>query len=149
MKLFIQIPCFNEEKTLPEVVRDLPRQIDGIDEIEVMIVDDGSSDKTIEVARRLGIRHIVEHGSNRGLAMAFRHGSGDNRAHDTNTAPTGKDPRASSCMMDGHAVSKTYAEYKNTKLPTGTPSTFGEANTSFSPCFFTGYNLEELGAAVE
>ena len=82
-------------------------------------------------------------------SMAFRHGSGDNRAHDTNTAPTGKDPRASSCMMDGHAVSKTYAEYKNTKLPTGTPSTFGEANTSFSPCFFTGYNLEELGAAVE
>ena len=74
MKLFIQIPCFNEEKTLPEVIRDLPRQIDGIDEIEVMIVDDGSTDKTIEVARSLGIKHIVEHGSNRGLAMAFRHG---------------------------------------------------------------------------
>ncbi len=81
MKLFIQIPCYNEEKTLPEVVRDLPKKIDGIDEIEIMIVDDGSSDKTIEVARSLGIRHIVEHGSNRGLAMAFRHGSEYALAH--------------------------------------------------------------------
>ena len=81
MKLFIQIPCYNEEKTLPEVVRDLPKQIDGIDEIEIMIVDDGSTDKTIEVARSLGIRHIVEHGSNRGLAMAFRHGSEYALAH--------------------------------------------------------------------
>ena len=81
MKLFIQIPCYNEEKTLPDVVRDLPKHIDGIDEIEIMIVDDGSSDKTIEVARSLGIRHIVEHGSNRGLAMAFRHGSEYALAH--------------------------------------------------------------------
>ena len=81
MKLFIQIPCYNEEKTLPDVIRDLPKQIDGIDEIEIMIVDDGSSDRTIEVARSLGIRHIVEHGSNRGLAMAFRHGSEYALAH--------------------------------------------------------------------
>ena len=81
MKLFIQIPCFNEEKTLPNVIRDLPKQIDGIDEIEIMIVDDGSTDKTIEVARSLGIRHIVEHGSNRGLAMTFRHGSEYALAH--------------------------------------------------------------------
>lgn len=81
MKLFIQIPCFNEEKTLPEVIRDLPKQIDGIDEIEVMIVDDGSSDKTVEVARSLGVKHIVEHGSNRGLAAAFRHGSEYALAH--------------------------------------------------------------------
>ena len=82
-------------------------------------------------------------------SMAFRHGSGDNRAHDTNTAPTGKNPRASSIMMDGHAVNKSYTEYKNMKLPTGTLSSFGGATTSFSPCFFTGYNLEELGAAVQ
>ena len=81
MKLFIQIPCFNEEKTLPEVIRDLPKKIDGIDEIEVMIVDDGSSDRTVEVARSLGVRHIVEHGSNRGLATAFRHGSEYALAH--------------------------------------------------------------------
>ena len=81
MKLFIQIPCYNEEKTLPEVIRDLPKRIDGIDEIEIMIVDDGSTDKTIEVARSLGVKHIVEHGSNRGLAMAFRHGSEYALAH--------------------------------------------------------------------
>ena len=81
MKLFIQIPCYNEEKTLPDVIRDLPAQIDGIDEIEVMIVDDGSSDRTIEVARSLGVKHIVAHGSNRGLAAAFRHGSEYALAH--------------------------------------------------------------------
>ena len=81
MKLFIQIPCFNEEKTLPEVIRDLPKQIDGIDEIEIMIVDDGSSDRTVEVTRSLGVRHIVQHGSNRGLAAAFRHGSEYALAH--------------------------------------------------------------------
>jgi len=74
MKLFIQIPCFNEEKTLPDVLRDLPKQIDGIDEIEVMIVDDGSTDRTVETARRLGVRHIVRHANNRGLATAFRSG---------------------------------------------------------------------------
>ena len=75
MKLFVQIPCFNEEKTLPDVVRDIPASIDGIDQIEIMIVDDGSTDKTIEVARSLGIRHIVSLGSNRGLATAFKRGT--------------------------------------------------------------------------
>lgn len=81
MKLFIQIPCYNEEKTLPDVIRDLPAHIDGIDAIEVMIVDDGSTDNTVAVARGLGIRHIVRHGSNRGLAAAFRHGSAYALAH--------------------------------------------------------------------
>lgn len=74
MKLFIQIPCFNEEKTLPDVIRDLPREIPGIDEIEYMIIDDGSTDNTVEVARSLNIRHIVEHKTNRGLAVSFRDG---------------------------------------------------------------------------
>lgn len=74
MKLFIQIPCFNEEKTLPDVIRDLPTHIDGIEQIEIMIVDDGSSDKTIEVAKSLGVKHIIEQGTNRGLATAFRRG---------------------------------------------------------------------------
>jgi len=74
MRLFIQIPCYNEEKTLPEVIRDLPTRIDGIDEIEVLIIDDGSSDATVEVARNLGLRHIVTLGSNRGLATTFRIG---------------------------------------------------------------------------
>jgi glycosyltransferase involved in cell wall biosynthesis len=75
MNLFIQIPCFNEEKTLPDVVRDIPKTISGIDQIEIMIVDDGSTDKTIEIARSLGIRHIVALGTNRGLATAFKRGT--------------------------------------------------------------------------
>lgn len=74
MKLFIQIPCYNEASTLPAVVRDLPKTVPGITEIEVMIVDDGSTDDTVAVARQLGIRHIVALGSNRGLATAFRRG---------------------------------------------------------------------------
>lgn len=74
MKLIIQIPCYNEEATLPEVIDDLPEQIDGIDAIEYMIIDDGSSDKTVEVAKKLGVHHILELGSNHGLAKAFTKG---------------------------------------------------------------------------
>ncbi len=74
MKLIIQIPCFNEEKTLPEVVRDLPKEVPGVDVVEYMIIDDGSSDRTIEVARELGVHHVLELGSNRGLATAFSRG---------------------------------------------------------------------------
>jgi len=74
MKCFIQIPCYNEEKTLPSVVADLPKSIPGIDELELMIIDDGSTDRTVETARSLGIRHIVCHNTNRGLAAAFRSG---------------------------------------------------------------------------
>ena len=81
MKLIIQIPCYNEEKTLAETVADLPREILGIDVIEVMIVDDGSSDKTVEVAKSLKVDHIVSLGSNRGLAAAFRRGSEYALAH--------------------------------------------------------------------
>ena len=60
MKLIINIPCFNEEKTLPLVLNELPKAIDGIDEIEVQIVDDGSSDGTIRVAEAAGCR-IIRH----------------------------------------------------------------------------------------
>ena len=74
MRLFIQIPCFNEETTLSQTLADLPTHIDGIDEIEVMVVDDGSTDRTVEVAREHGVRHIVSHGTNRGLAAAFSSG---------------------------------------------------------------------------
>lgn len=81
MKLFIQVPCYNEEKTLPEVIRDLPKSIVGIDEIEYLVVDDGSTDRTIEVARNLGVRHIVEHTTNRGLAASFRDGVAYALAH--------------------------------------------------------------------
>ena len=74
MKLIIQIPCFNEEHTLPQTVNDLPNQIEGIDEIEYMIIDDGSSDKTIEVARSLGVHHIVVNKNIKCLARTFRKG---------------------------------------------------------------------------
>lgn len=74
IKLVIQIPCYNEEDTLPLVINDLPKQIEGIDIIEYLVIDDGSRDKTVEVAKSLGVHHIVELGSNQGLAKAFMKG---------------------------------------------------------------------------
>lgn len=74
MKLIIQIPCFNEEQTLPQTFADLPKRIDGIDEIEVLIIDDGSRDRTVEVARELGVDYIVRNKKNVGLARTFRRG---------------------------------------------------------------------------
>lgn len=74
MKLIIQIPCLNEEHTLPETIADLPRSIPGIDVIEYLVIDDGSIDRTVEVARQCGVHHVLELGSNRGLATAFRMG---------------------------------------------------------------------------
>ncbi len=74
MKLVIQIPCFNEEHTLPAVLADLPRALPCVDQIEWLVVDDGSADGTAEVARRLGVDHVLSLGSNRGLAAAFSHG---------------------------------------------------------------------------
>jgi glycosyltransferase involved in cell wall biosynthesis len=74
MKLIVQIPCFNEEHTLPQTVRDIPRQIDGVDRVEILVIDDGSADRTVEVAKELGVDHIVRHRRNRGLAATFRTG---------------------------------------------------------------------------
>ncbi len=74
MKLIIQIPCLNEEATLPETIAALPRQIDGIDEVELLVIDDGSTDRTVEVARECGVEHIVRLTNNRGLAAAFQAG---------------------------------------------------------------------------
>ncbi|MBN2002110.1 MAG: glycosyltransferase family 2 protein [Anaerolineae bacterium] len=71
MKLVIQIPCYNEEATLPQTLHDLPQHIEGIDQIEILIVDDGSKDHTVAVAREWGVHHIVQHGRNRKLAAAF------------------------------------------------------------------------------
>jgi len=75
MKLIIQIPCLNEEKTIAQTIADLPREIPGIDTVEIMVVDDGSSDRTVEVAEECGVDHIVQLGTNRGLATAFRRGT--------------------------------------------------------------------------
>ncbi|RSX53679.1 family 2 glycosyl transferase [Bifidobacterium goeldii] len=74
MRLFIQIPCLNEEKTLPLVLKEMPTSIPGIDDIELLIIDDGCSDRTVEVARSLGVRHVVHHAKPMGLARAFRDG---------------------------------------------------------------------------
>ena len=73
-KLIIQIPCYNEAATLPDALAVLPRQIPGIDKIEVLIIDDGSKDGTAEVARAAGVNHIVRFAKNLGLAAAFRAG---------------------------------------------------------------------------
>jgi glycosyltransferase involved in cell wall biosynthesis len=74
MKLIIQIPCLNEEQTLPETIADLPREIPGIDEIELLVIDDGSTDRTVDVARECGVQHIVRLTKNRGLAAGFQAG---------------------------------------------------------------------------
>ena len=74
MKLIIQIPCLNEEKTLSETIKDLPKTLKGVDEIQTLIIDDGSTDKTVELARALGVNHIVRHTNNKGLAEAFMTG---------------------------------------------------------------------------
>jgi glycosyltransferase involved in cell wall biosynthesis len=71
VKLIIQIPCLNEELSLPKTLEDLPKQIEGIDTIEILIIDDGSSDKTVEVAKKLGVHHVLQFTNNKGLAKAF------------------------------------------------------------------------------
>lgn len=70
-KLIVQIPCFNEEGTLPETVAALPRSVPGFDAVEYLVIDDGSTDGTVEVARRLGVHHIVSLRRHHGLARAF------------------------------------------------------------------------------
>jgi glycosyltransferase involved in cell wall biosynthesis len=70
----VQVPCLNEEETLPLVLTSIPKQIDGIDEIIVLIIDDGSTDRTVEVAKEYGVTHFVRHARNRGLGRSFHDG---------------------------------------------------------------------------
>src|SRR6195256_929864 len=74
MKLIIQIPCFNEEEQLALTLSHLPRQVDGFDTVEWLVIDDGSTDRTIEVARESGVEHIVRLTNHKGLAAAFQAG---------------------------------------------------------------------------
>src|SRR6188768_1367807 len=74
MKLIVQIPCFDEEATLPATIADIPRRIEGIDEVELLVVDDGSTDRTVEVAREHGVEHVVRLTNNKGLAAGFQAG---------------------------------------------------------------------------
>lgn len=74
MKLIIQIPCYNESETLEIALNDLPKQLDGVDEIEYLIINDGSKDNTVEVAKKWGVHHIVNFKQNKGLAKGFMAG---------------------------------------------------------------------------
>jgi glycosyltransferase involved in cell wall biosynthesis len=74
MKVFVQIPCLNEEETLPAVLSSIPTSIPGVDEVVILVIDDGSTDRTLEVAREHGVTHFVHHTRNMGLARSFRDG---------------------------------------------------------------------------
>jgi glycosyltransferase involved in cell wall biosynthesis len=74
VKLVVQIPCLNEEETLPSVLATIPQQIPGIDEIVVLVIDDGCSDRTVEVAREHGVTEFVHHTRNQGLGRSFHDG---------------------------------------------------------------------------
>ncbi len=75
MKVVVQIPCLNEEETLPLVLRTIPKNIEGVDEIIVLVIDDGSTDKTVEIAKEHGVKHFVTHIGNKGLARSFHDGA--------------------------------------------------------------------------
>ncbi|HEY3087556.1 MAG TPA: glycosyltransferase family 2 protein [Jatrophihabitantaceae bacterium] len=74
MRLVVQVPCLNEEQTLPLVLESIPERIPGIDEIVTLVIDDGSTDRTVEVAKAHGVRHFVRHARNQGLGRAFHDG---------------------------------------------------------------------------
>ena len=112
MKVVVQIPCLNEEKTLPLVLKSIPKKIKGVDEVVVLIIDDGSTDKTIAIAKKHGVKHIVKHARNMGLARSFHDGlnyalsigadivvntDGDNQY------PQGKIPELVKPIVDGKA----------------------------------------------
>ena len=80
MKVFVQVPCLNEEETLPLVLDTIPAQVPGV-QIEILIIDDGSSDRTVAVAREHGVTHVVHHARNRGLANSFATGVHYSLAH--------------------------------------------------------------------
>jgi glycosyltransferase involved in cell wall biosynthesis len=71
MKLIVQIPCYNEEETLPQTVNDIPRHIEGIEKVEILVIDDGSTDKTVKIAKEVGVDHIIRNTCNKGLAETF------------------------------------------------------------------------------
>lgn len=75
MKVVVQIPCLNEEETLPLVLKTIPKKITGVDEIIVLVINDGSTDRTVEVAKAHGVTHFIHHIGNKGLARSFQDGA--------------------------------------------------------------------------
>lgn len=73
-KLIVQIPCFNEAETISATIADIPREMDGVDVVEVLVIDDGSSDDTVDIARAAGADHVLANGVNKGLASSFQRG---------------------------------------------------------------------------
>jgi len=112
MKVFVQIPCLNEETTLPLVLKSIPKKIKNVDNIEILVIDDGSSDKTIEVAKSLGVKHFVRHARNMGLARSFHDGVNYALEHGAdilvntdgdNQYPQGRIADLVAPIIDGHA----------------------------------------------
>lgn len=81
MKVFVQIPCLNEEATLPLVLKSIPKKIPNVDQIEILVIDDGSSDRTIEIAKKHGVKHFVRHARTQYLARSFHDGVNYALAH--------------------------------------------------------------------
>ncbi|MEL6765550.1 MAG: glycosyltransferase family 2 protein [Pseudomonadota bacterium] len=102
MKLIVQIPCFNEAETLPQTVADIPRQVPGFDRVEVLIVDDGSTDGTADVAARIGVDHVIRHPRNMGLARTFARGLRESliRGADVIVNTDGDNQYAGDCIRD-------------------------------------------------
>lgn len=112
MKLVVQVPCYNEAQSLPDVLASVPRRIEGVDAVEIVVIDDGSTDGTGQVARQHGADHVVRHPANRGLAAAFRSGIDDalRRGADIivntdgdNQYPQGEIPRLIAPILAGEA----------------------------------------------
>jgi glycosyltransferase involved in cell wall biosynthesis len=112
MKLILQIPCFNEEETIASVIQDFPREIEGVDTIEIQIIDDGSTDGTIEAARQAGAHHVIAFKHNKGLARAFAAGIENGLKHgadiivntDGDNQYSGRDiPKLIKPILDGQA----------------------------------------------
>lgn len=112
MKLFIQIPCLNEEKTLPNVLKTIPKKVSGFDSVEVLVINDGSTDKTVQVAKKFGVKHFVHHRTNQGLAKSFTDGLDYCLAHGAdvivntdgdNQYPQADIPKLTQPILDGKA----------------------------------------------
>ena len=112
MRVFVQVPCLNEEETLPLVLESIPRSIPGVDELEILIIDDGSTDRTVEVAKEMGVKHFVRHSRNMGLARSFSDGVNYALAHGAdvvvntdgdNQYPQGSIPELLQPLLDNEA----------------------------------------------